>query len=133
MKNTNQQPLKDSIRNLEKAIARLEEAITISPDNSIAVDGTIQRFEFVIELSWKMLKRALALEGIEAKTPREAMTEAYKAKWIDNENLWLSMLKDRNETSHIYDEKKALEIYLRIKTSYAGELRRILEFIKGRM
>lgn len=73
------------------------------------------------------------MEGVEAKTPRESMTEAYKAKWIDNENLWLSILKDRNETSHIYDENKAMEIYQRIKTVYAGELRRILEFIKGRL
>jgi len=37
------------------------------------IDGTIQRFEFVIELYWKTLKRLLALEGINTYTPRESL------------------------------------------------------------
>ena len=74
------------------------------------MDGTIQRFEFVIELFWKTLKRLLAAEGIQTGTPREAMQRAFEANWLGDETAWLQMLKDRNETSHVYDEASAKKI-----------------------
>ena len=46
-----------SLRNLGAALERLREALQEPETNSLAVDGTIQRFEFVIELFWKTLKR----------------------------------------------------------------------------
>lgn len=111
-----------SLANLERALSRLEEALAVPRDAPLAVDGTIQRFEFAIELMWKSLKRILADEGIETATPREAITEAFQARWIDDEGLWLSMLRDRNTTSHIYDEETARQIYARIG-DYAPVLR----------
>ncbi|MFK4998603.1 HI0074 family nucleotidyltransferase substrate-binding subunit [Bacillus sp. N9] len=59
---------------------------------------------------WKMLKRLLLSEGIEAKTPRETLKEAYQAGWLPNEQAWLQMLKDRNITSHTYVEELAKKI-----------------------
>lgn len=102
--------LKQSFTNLKKALGRLEEALNEDQENSLIVDGTIQRFEFTIEIYWKTLKRLLFSEGIEAKTPRETLKEAYQVGWLQNEQAWLQMLKDRNETSHIYDEKMARNI-----------------------
>jgi len=113
---------KGALANLERALTRLEEALAVPQDAPLAVDGTIQRFEFAIELTWKSLKRVLADEGIETATPREAITEAFRARWIDDEALWLSMLRDRNATSHIYDEETARQIYARIG-DYAPVLR----------
>ena len=89
---------KAALANLERALTRLEEALAVPEDAPLAIDGTIQRFEFALELTWKSLKRVLADEGIETRTPREAMTEAFRAYWIDHEALWLSMLRDRNAT-----------------------------------
>lgn len=37
--------------NLKRALNRLEEALQEDLENSLIVDGTIQRFEFTIELS----------------------------------------------------------------------------------
>ncbi|WP_419961166.1 nucleotidyltransferase substrate binding protein [Psychrobacillus sp. BM2] len=102
--------LRQSFANLKKALGRLEEALNEDQENSLIVDGTIQRFEFTIEIYWKMLKRLLLSEGIEAKTPRETLKEAYRVGWLQNEQAWLQMLKDRNETSHAYDEKMARNI-----------------------
>lgn len=102
--------LKQSFTNLKKALSRLEEALHEDQENSLIVDGTIQRFEFTIEIYWKMLKRLLLSEGIEAKTPRETLKEAFQVGWLQNEYAWLQMLKDRNETSHAYDEKMARKI-----------------------
>ncbi|WP_268811322.1 HI0074 family nucleotidyltransferase substrate-binding subunit [Virgibacillus dakarensis] len=67
-----------SLVNLEKALDRLEDALRVDEMNSLYIDGTIQRFEFSLELYWKTLKRLLAEEGIETKTPREALKQAYK-------------------------------------------------------
>jgi nucleotidyltransferase substrate binding protein (TIGR01987 family) len=105
-----------SIANLGRALARLEEAVAQPVEASpLTVDGTIQRFEFAIELFWKTLKRRLAIEGIETATPRETLSAAFQAHWLDDETAWLDMLADRNRTSHIYDEKMARVIYTRIR------------------
>lgn len=110
--------LMQSFENLKKALNRLEEALHEDQRNSLIVDGTIQRFEFTIEIYWKMLKRLLLSEGIEAKTPRETLKEAYQVGWLQDEQAWLQMLKDRNETSHAYDEEMARRILQNIVGYY---------------
>ncbi len=110
--------LRQSFENLKKALNRLAEALQEDQGNSLIVDGTIQRFEFTIEIYWKMLKRLLLSEGIEAKTPRETLKEAYQVGWLQNEQAWLQMLKDRNETLHAYDEEMARRILQNIVGYY---------------
>lgn len=107
-----------SMLNLESAIARLKEAIVVPQDSPLAIDGTIQRFEFAFELYWKTLKKFLSTEGIDVNTPREVLRQAFAAHWLDDEDVWLSMLQDRNETTHIYDEQRAQKIYINIKKSF---------------
>ena len=120
------------MQNLERALTRLKEALDEPEHNTLIIDATIQRFEFVIELYWKTLKRILATEGIQATTPREVLQKAYKANWLENETAWLQMLKDRNETSHVYDEKKALEIYQHIRKNFP-ELEHTYKFLQKRL
>ncbi len=120
-----------SLSNLGSALKRLQEALQESADSSLVIDGTIQRFEFVIELFWKTLKRLLEYEGIEARTPREALQRAYQAGWLDDETAWLQMLRDRNETSHLYDEAAARRIYGDIRR-YFPELERTFSFLAER-
>lgn len=107
--------LADSLLNLSRALLRLREALAVPPDQALAVDGTIQRFEFTIELCWKTLKRALAFEGIDTTTPREALVQAFAVGLIDDETAWLDMLRDRNRAAHIYDEAMAVDLYQRIR------------------
>jgi nucleotidyltransferase substrate binding protein (TIGR01987 family) len=84
---------------LGRALDRLREALAETEDNPLAIDGTIQRFEFAIELSWKALRRLLLREGVTTTTPREALQEAFRVGWLADEGAWLQMLRDRNETS----------------------------------
>lgn len=121
--------LKQSLNNLEAALQRLQEALQEPEENSLVIDGTIQRFEFAIELYWKTLKRFLAFEGIQTHTPRETLQQAYRANWLAEETIWLQMLKDRNQTSHIYSEVMARQIYGRIK-KYFPEMQQTFRFIK---
>ncbi len=127
-----QRRLQWNLANLQRALAQLEEAVRIPRDRPLVVEGTIQRFEFVIELFWKTLKRGLEFEGRPTKTPREALTEAYAAGWIDDETIWLDMLQCRNDTSHLYLDPALLDqTYDRIR-GYCREMRRMLTFLEDR-
>lgn len=123
--------VQQSLTNLENALMRLEEALTIQHPNQLYIDGTIQRFEFALELYWKTLKRLLEVEGIQASTPKATLKEAYQIEWLNDETAWLQMLHDRNLTSHVHDETIALRIYEDIKR-YFPEMKQVFEKIKLR-
>lgn len=115
------------LEKFKKALFALE-AIYLKPleaDRS-NIDATIQRFEFTFELAWKFLKDYFFEQGIELNYPKEIIQEAFKVNLIDSELVWIKMLKDRNLTSHTYDQILADEIYNRIKL-YVPELRSLLE------
>ena len=123
---------KQSMNNLEEALERLGEALAIKEEeNTLVVDATIQRFEFVIELYWKTLNRLLELEGIQTYTPIEMLKASYTVHWLDDETIWLQMLNDRNKTSHIYDAEMTNQIYQNIK-SYYPVLSSTYRFLKDR-
>jgi len=124
--------LKDSLANLAKAVANLERALTIPRDRELVFEGTIHRFEVTIELMWKTLKRALEYEGIQPKTPRESLKEAFKIGWLHDEGIWLDMLDQRNTTSHQYlDEELAEDNYDDI-VKVTPILRATLDFLEKR-
>ena len=111
--------LEDSFNSLSKALVKLKDAIEAPVDSQrFIIDATIQRFEFTIELFWKVLKKFVENEGEQAKSPREVLKKAYAFGWINNEKTWLDMLIDRNLTSHTYNENKADEIFYHIKEYY---------------
>ncbi len=124
--------LTDSICNLERAIIKLEDALQIPKDRELVVEGTIQRFEYVIELMWKTLKRALDYEGIHPKTPRESLREAFQIGWLDDEDVWLDMLDKRNTTSHLYLDDELVEANYEDIKKVAPVLRGTFDFLKKR-
>lgn len=123
-----EEKIQQSLTNLDRALTRLREALEEPSSNSLVIDGTIQRFEFVIELFWKAFKRILDREGIQVSTPRESIKQAYQIGWIEDEEAWLEMLRDRNETSHVYDEATARRIYESINRNFEA-----LERVYGRL
>ncbi len=116
---------------LGRALDRLREALAEPEDNPLAIDGSIQRFEFAIELSWKALRRLLIREGVTTTTPREALQEAFRAGWLADEAAWLQMLRDRNETSHTYNEATARRIYANVRSNFP-ELERTYRLLRAR-
>jgi nucleotidyltransferase substrate binding protein (TIGR01987 family) len=124
--------LQDSLENLQRALTKLEAALLIPRDRELVVEGTIQRFEYVIELMWKTLKRALEFEGLHPKTPRESVKEAFKIGWLHDEGEWLDMLDSRNTTSHNYlDEELAEDNYEDI-AKVTPILRATFDFLRTR-
>jgi nucleotidyltransferase substrate binding protein (TIGR01987 family) len=109
--------LKLIFNQLSNALNSLEEAANLPVSHSrVEIDGTIQRFEFCIELFWKFLKKQLFIEyGIDVNGPKKVMQQAYASNLIDHEEIWIEMLDDRNLTSHTYDKALADKIYHNIK------------------
>ena len=96
---------------LKKAIDRFAEALN-EPESSIVMDATIQRFEFTYELLWKTLKTFLEdVHGVRTVSPRQVFKEAYAISLIEEEDVFLEMIKSRNLLSHTYNEKQAADIY----------------------
>ena len=105
---------------LGHALKRLDESLAFDLSQPLVVDASIQRFESSIELTWKTLRKCLAVEGIEANTPRESIQQAYAIHWLNDESEWLSMLKDRVLTTQTYKDELALEIYRRLPMHFAA-------------
>ncbi len=118
-----------AIDKLEQAFNRLKEALPRVQDD-LDRDGIIQRFEFTIELLWKTIKIILAYQGIECVSPRKCIKEAFRAGMIEDDEIILDMLEDRNRSSHIYDESTAEEIFERIAKVYVPILGKIIAKIR---
>ena len=103
--------LERSLVLFKKAMDRFSEALQ-EPESSIVMDATIQRFEFTYELMWKTLKNFLEdVHGIRTVSPRQVFVEAYSLSIIEQEVIFLEMIKSRNMLSHTYNEEQAAEIY----------------------
>ena len=116
----------ERIKDLGNAIERLNEAIEDSNNYKLETlkDSVIQRFEFSLELSWKALKNYLNSQGIlEATTPKQTIKEAFGIGILENGQVWLDMLNDRNQSD-------ANEIYENIVNIYYKEMLVNFEFLK---
>ena len=121
--------LEYSLKKLKDAYQRLEEGVKQAKDE-LDKDGVIQRFEFTFELLWKALKLYLEHQGIIVKTPRESFVEAFRINLVDDEKIFLDMLEDRNNTSHIYDKATSEKIFNHIKKKYLSEIAKIIDLLK---
>lgn len=111
--------LKEKISILGDAIDSLDEVLSHPEiDTSKFIrDSAIKRFEFTFELFWKTLKKIIyVIEKQKTTSPRDTLSQAYQYDIINNEELWLNMLDDRNESSHIYSEAVAEQILENIKS-----------------
>lgn len=98
---------KQRFQNFDRAVLLLREPIErgIATLSALEKEGTVQRFEFALELGWKTLKDYLEFEGrrIEPLTPRNVVKEAFAARILDDGQVWIDMLDHRNLLSHTYD------------------------------
>jgi nucleotidyltransferase substrate binding protein (TIGR01987 family) len=104
------------LNSFRDALARFREVLAFSPEEwPPSIDASIQRFEFCYELAWKNIQARLFVVGIEVKSPREAFKIASIQGWVDDEQLWIDMIEDRNRTSHTYKAELASEMYRRLR------------------
>jgi nucleotidyltransferase substrate binding protein (TIGR01987 family) len=115
----NDRALEKLSEDLARSLERLAEALRVPEEEPLAIDGTIQRFEFTFELFWKMLQRRLARNGVEANSPRVVLQQSYRLRWLDDEPSWLKALEDRNLALHAYRATLVASLHRRVPQHYA--------------
>lgn len=108
--------------NFEKALCRLHEAlhgIAQAPDNHLYQIALIGAFQFTFELSWKTMKDYLVFNGIYVSLPRDVIKQAFHHQVIQDGQVWIDMLEDRNLMAHVYQETAAMTAGKNICERYA--------------
>ena len=108
----------------------------LAASNEIYRMGIIGQFNLTFELAWKALKDVLELYGVaEAATgsPREIFKAAYKLGWLEEDKIWLDMLKKRNIAIHVYDEERAATVMGMIFTGYISALQTLRDELQRRL
>jgi len=108
--------------NFRKAFNQLDSAVQLSEERELSdleKQGLIQAFEYTYELSWNMIRDYFRWQGNTGITgSRDAIREAFANGLIEDGDGWMRMLKDRNRTSHTYNEETAQEILKNILQLY---------------
>ena len=119
--------------NFEKSYLLLASTIEIESPSVVERAGLIQFFKVAFELSWKLLKDYLESQDVNPKFPRDAIKEAFHYELIENGDAWMNMLNDRNLTVHTYNETKAAEIELKIRTVFFPAIQQLYLLMKERL
>jgi len=121
--------------NYQRALIHLQSAVELMAQRELSQlekQGVIQAFEFSWELAWKLMKDYLQWQGIAGLSgARDAIREAFRQGLIDDGQVWMAMLQDRNRTSHTYNETTMLELLDAISSDYAEEMVRFAKHLRG--
>jgi nucleotidyltransferase substrate binding protein (TIGR01987 family) len=112
--------LRDALKSLEDGLEVVSDSDWFSVQSlkvqNTLVAGVIQNFEFVYELSVKMIKRQIELEAaspteVDESNFREVLRVAAEKGLIADVEAWFRYRKMRNITAHTYDHEKARQVY----------------------
>jgi len=127
----NEDRWKQRFANFERAYLFLKTALgQDTARNEVLRAGLIQAFEFTFELAWKTMKDKLEFDGLEAKSPRDVIQEAFKNGYITDGAAWIDALRRRNEMSHMYDNVMTAKAEDLIRNSYAPILENLHAYLK---
>jgi len=108
--------------NFRRALTQLEKAVELVAERQLSeleMQGLIQCFEYTYELAWKVLKDYFQYQGNqELIGARDTITEAFRVRLISKGEAWMRMSKDRNQTSHTYNETTAILVADAVVTVY---------------
>lgn len=106
--------LKQKVDSAKRALKTLQELVDSQSPTIVERDAAIQRFEYTFEGVWKAGKAFLReIEGLEIGSPKGVIRGFFQVGLLtENQTaLALSMVDDRNLTSHTYNEGLAEQIY----------------------
>jgi nucleotidyltransferase substrate binding protein (TIGR01987 family) len=112
-------------QNFRKAFNQLTNAAVLAQQRQLSdleQQGLIQAFEFTHELAWNTIKDFLESRGrSNLFGSKDATREAFAAGLIENGDVWMEMVENRNETTHTDDEETANKIGEAILSRYFRE------------
>jgi nucleotidyltransferase substrate binding protein (TIGR01987 family) len=110
------------LSNFTKALTQLESAVNLAnqrPLSELERQGMIQSFEYTHELSWNVLRDYLRDQGTQQLYgSKDTIRAAFAVGLIQNGEMWMEMIRDRNHSSHTYNLEIANAIVGRIINSY---------------
>ena len=109
-------------------LAVLARASAEDLENEFIISGIIAKFFAQFELGWKVLKELLRYEGKSAAgsgSPREILKAAYQIYDFLAEDIWLAMLRDRNDMAHMYNGEAARKLAGKILEEYIPEFQKL--------
>ena len=91
--------------------------------------GAVQAFKICYELSWKIMKRILAAQGVESTAPRDIFRKAATAQLIDNPEAWFGFIEKRHLTSYTYEQEN-MDVIVAAFDAFSAELTKAIERMK---
>lgn len=132
---------------LREAVASLTDGLDVVSDpvwfnaqsekvRNTLMAGVIKNFEFVYEISVKMLKRQIELESaspteVDESSFREVLRAAGEKGLIADVEAWFKYRTMRNITAHTYDHDKARQVYADTLT-FIADARALLQALESR-
>ena len=112
--------LHSAIQSLDDGLSVVSDAAWFNQQNDkfrqTLIAGVIQNFEFVYEISVKMIRRQLELEAdspvdIDQTSFRDLLRIAGEKGLIADVEAWFGFRQMRDVTAHTYDHAKAQQVY----------------------
>ena len=106
--------------NYLKAFSQLEKFYAKGENlSNMEEQGMIKAFEYTYELAWNTMKDFYENQGETGiQGSRDTFNLAFRRGLIQDGEIWMQMLQDRNRTSHTYNEETADEISENILNLY---------------
>lgn len=110
-------------------------------NDTLVLSGIIAKFNMTFDLSWKVLKDIMTdyhgLSNCALGSPRENLEAAFRCGIIEDNEIWIEMLKLRNRLAHDYNSELAYEtcdkivnFYLKFFIDFEKHLTKYLSEIK---
>ena len=112
--------LRDAIKSLEESLEVVEAPnwfeLQLPRVQNTILAGVIQNFEFVYEISVKMIRRRLEMDsleptGVDSQDFRTLLRNAGETGLVGAPESWFKYRTMRNITAHTYDHEKARQVY----------------------
>ncbi|WP_310626671.1 HI0074 family nucleotidyltransferase substrate-binding subunit [Limnohabitans sp.] len=99
-----------------KALTRLHEVVALN-ETDVVRDSLIQRFDFTYELAWKSMFYWMKDQGEQVPEMQKPILQAaFRCGLILDPQLWEDIKEQRDETSHTYNEDKAVFVSAYVRT-----------------
>lgn len=118
----NENRWKQRFENFEKSFelfCRRQKEYEKNPKNEAYQMSFIKSYEILTELARNTLKDYLENAGYsDLETPMKIIRKAFQAEIISNAEAWMTSIKKRNQTVHIYHSEILKEILIFINKTY---------------
>ena len=119
-------------QSFRNSLDALNEAKTRDFSDSFVLSGTGAKYSITFDLSWKVMKDIITgyymVTDFALGSSREVLRKAFEVNLIQDD-IWMEMLKVRNEISHDYDGKVIEEYCDKIVRSYIDKFYDFAEVI----